>query len=88
MTATNVIRCAVAILASWGVMRLCRGRLSEPLTQSLAFWIMFLILPLNFSKNAGVKKLPFSKRLPAATAGGVVVLVLNFLFGGWEGNDF
>ena len=51
MSFRNVIRFAVAILASWVMMWLGRGRLPEPITQGLAFCVMFLLLQLDFSEG-------------------------------------
>ncbi len=85
MTGRNIIRFAVAIIASWMVMWLGRNRLSESLTQGLAFWVMFLILPLTFSDKATDKKLSLVRHILAATAGAVIVLILNLLWGGWQG---
>ncbi len=85
MSGRNIIRFAVAIIASWMVMWLGRNHLPESLTQGLAFWVMFLILPLTFSDKATDKKLSLARHVLAATAGGVVVLVLNLLWGGWQG---
>jgi uncharacterized membrane protein YeaQ/YmgE (transglycosylase-associated protein family) len=85
MTVSNIIRFAVAIIASWIVMWLGRNRLSESLTQGLAFWVMFLILPLTFSDKATDKKLSLVRHILAATVGAVIVLILNLLWGGWQG---
>jgi hypothetical protein len=85
MSGKNIARFAVAILASWAVMWLGRNRLPEPLAQGLAFWIMFLLLPLTFSDKASEKKPSLARHVLAATAGGAVVLVLNWLTGGWRG---
>jgi hypothetical protein len=86
MTGKNIIRFAVAILASWAVMWAGRNRLPEPVTQGLSFWVMFLILPLTFSDSAANKKPSLARRALAATAGAAVVLVLYILVGGWRGN--
>ncbi len=85
MTGKNIIRFALAILASWIVMGLIRNRLPEPLAQALAFGVMFLILPLTFSDKAAGQKPSLARHILAATAGGVVVLILNLLWGGWQG---
>ncbi len=85
MSGKNIARFAVAILASWIVMWIGRNRLPEPVTQGLAFWVMFLILPLTFSDKVADKKPSFVRHILAAAAGGAVVLVLNILLGRWQG---
>lgn len=85
MSGTNVARFAIAILASWLVMWIGRNRLPAPVAQGLAFWVMFLILPLTFSDKVADKKLAFGRQVLAATAGGAVVIVLNILLGGRQG---
>lgn len=84
MTAKNVIRFITAILASWIVAWLGRGRLSEPLAQGLAFWVMFLILPLIFTKDANNKKSRWVSQILVATVGALVYVTLNTLLGGWR----
>lgn len=84
MNAKNVLRFVAAIIGSWIVMWLGRGRLPEPLTQGLAFWVMFLILPMTFSKDATNKKSALASHILAATIGAAVVLVLNIFLGGWK----
>jgi hypothetical protein len=84
MSGKNIARFAAAILASWAVMWLGRDRLPEPLTQGLAFWAMFLLLPLTFSEKATEKKPSLARHILAATAGGGVVFLLNVLVGGWQ----
>ena len=85
MPGKNITRFAVAIFASLAVMWLGRDRLPESLTQGLAFWVMFIILPLTFSDKATDKKPSLVRHILAATAGGAVVFVLNILVGGWRG---
>ncbi len=84
MSGKNIARFATAILASWVVMWVGRNRLSEPVTQGLAFWVMFLILPLTFSDKVSDRRPSLVGHILAATAGGAVVLVLNLLWGGWQ----
>ena len=86
MSKKNIIRFAVAILASWVVMLIGRNRLPGPVTQGLSFWVMFLILPLTFSDSAADKKPSLVRHVLAATAGAAVVLVLYILVGGWREN--
>jgi multisubunit Na+/H+ antiporter MnhB subunit len=81
----NIIRFVVAILASWVAMWLGHNRLPEPLTQGLAFGIMFLLLPLTLSDKPTDKKPSIARHFWAAAAGGAVVFILNILFGGWQG---
>jgi hypothetical protein len=85
MSGKNLARFAVVIFASWVVMWLGRNRLPEPLTQGLAFWVMFLILPLTFSDKDAEKNPALVRNILAATAGGTVVPILNMLMGGWQG---
>ncbi len=85
MSGKNIARFAAAILASWVVMWLGRNRLPEPFTQGLAFWVMFLLLPLTFSDKSVEKKPSLARHILAATAGGAVVFVLNILMEGWQG---
>lgn len=80
----NIFRFAAAILASCSVMWLGRNRLPEPLTQALAFGVMFLLLPLSFSDKAVDKKSSLAGHVLAATAGAVVVFLLNIIVGGWQ----
>ncbi len=84
MSGKNIARFAMAILASWVVMWLGRARLPEPLTQGLAFWAMFLLLPLTFSDKATDQKLSLARHILAATAGAAAVFLLNVLVGGWQ----
>ena len=84
MSGKKIVRYALAILASWAVMWFARHRLPEPLIQGLAFWVMFLLLPLSLSDKAADKKLTWTRHVLAATAGGAIVLLLNILVGGWQ----
>ncbi len=83
MTGKNMARFAVAIIASWMAMWLGRNRIPDSLTQGLAFWLMFLILPVKVSDEAEGKNPSSARHILAATAGGAVVLILNMLVGGW-----
>jgi hypothetical protein len=85
MSVNNIVRFAAAILASWGVMWLGRNRLPDPLTQALAFGVMFLLLPLTFSEKATDKRTSLVRHVLAAAAGGAVVFLLNLVLGGWQG---
>ncbi|MFN2492308.1 MAG: hypothetical protein ABR501_05420 [Pyrinomonadaceae bacterium] len=85
MRGTVIIRFALAIIASWAMMMLGRNRLPEYLTQALAFWVMFLILPLTAFDKSMDKKPSLAIHVLAATAGAMVVLLLNFVWRGWFG---
>ena len=83
MSKVAVIRFVAAILASWVVMWLAQRRLPGPLAQGLAFWVMFLILPITFSvEGKGNPKAAPLRRFLGATAGAALVLILNALFMG------
>lgn len=80
-----VIRFIAAILASWAVRWLAQGRVPGPLVEGLAFWVMFLILPITFS-GAGPETFRTTsfRRVLAATAGATLVLILTAILLGWQ----
>ena len=84
MSKMAVARFVTAILASWLAMWAAHRRLPQPVVQGLAFWVLFLILPITFfGEGKDNPKATPLRRFLGATAGAALVFILNALFMGW-----
>jgi len=83
MSGRTIALVAMGLLASCTVMLLGRNRLPEPVTQGLAFWVLFLLMPTDWSGKAGGGSAFSVRHVLAATAAAAMGFVLSFLIRAW-----